>query len=104
MATEFATTLAKARPSIDAKRTLKGHKTQETNTTALIHDKQIVKTLLDKFCDLAQTRLLGIIAHRQQKIREQATGATNKGTQSATHEASSHRPKTKPRPPSTTII
>ena len=89
-ATGFTTALAKVRPSIDAKRKVKGHKTQETNKTALIHDKQIEKTLFNKLCALAQTRLLGIISHRQQKIREQATGVANRGTQPATNDASSH--------------
>jgi hypothetical protein len=40
-------------------------KTQETSKPALIHDKQVAKTLLDKFCSLAQTHFLGIIAHKK---------------------------------------
>ena len=61
--TVIATVLAKVlvRPSIAAQRKLKGHKTHETSMTALIHDKGIAKTLLDKLCSLAHTRLLGLI-------------------------------------------
>ena len=69
-ATDIATALAKVRPSIAAKRKLKGHKTHQTSTTARIHDKQIAKTLQDKFCSIAKTRLLVIIAHSQQKMRK----------------------------------
>ena len=84
---------AKVRLSIAAKRKLKCHKTQETSTNALIHRKHIIsRTLLDMVCSLAHTRLLGIISHRQQKIREQATACTIRGTKSATYEAlGSHR-------------
>jgi len=78
-ATDLATTLAKVRPSIAAKQKIKGQNTKEKSKTVLIHDKRIAKTLLDKFCSLAQTRLLGIIAHRQQPIREQATTCTTMG-------------------------
>jgi hypothetical protein len=70
---DIATALAKARPSIDGKGKTNNLKTKETSMTALIHDKQVAKTLLDKFCSLAQTRLLGIIAHGKNKIKEQAS-------------------------------
>jgi hypothetical protein len=70
-ANDFAAALAKVRPSIAAQRKGKGHKTPEISSTALRHDKRIAKTLLNKLCLLAQTRLLGIIAHRQKKIRDQ---------------------------------
>jgi hypothetical protein len=66
-ANDFAAALAKARPFIAAQRKGKGHKTPEISSTALLHDKRIAKTLLNKLCLLAQTRLLGIIAHRQKK-------------------------------------
>jgi hypothetical protein len=76
-ATGIATALAKVRSSTAAKRKKKGHnKTHETNTRALILDKQIEKNLLDMLYSLAQTRLLGIIAHRHHTIRENATTCT----------------------------
>ncbi len=62
--TDILSALTKARPSLAAKRSTKGKQTQDINKTALTHDKRIAKTLLDKLCYLAQTRLLGIIAHR----------------------------------------
>ncbi len=65
----IATALAKARPSIAAKRKRNNHKTPEIGKTALLHDTRTAKTLLDKLCTLTQTRLLGIIAHRQKKKR-----------------------------------
>jgi hypothetical protein len=72
-ATDIATALAKARPFIAAQRKLKVDKKRETSMTVLMQDKRIAKTLLDKLFSQAETRLLGIIAHRQQKIiREQA--------------------------------
>jgi hypothetical protein len=69
---DFAAALAKVRPSIATERKRKGHKTPDTSSTALLHDKRIAKTLLNKLCSLAQTRLLGISTHRQKLIREQA--------------------------------
>ena len=66
--TEIATALAKARPSLNVKGG-QNLKTQETSKTAIIHDKQVAKTLLDEFCSLAQRRLLGIIAHRHKNQR-----------------------------------
>jgi hypothetical protein len=49
------------------RRQTKTKKPQDTrnNKTTLTHDKRIAKSLLDKFNSLAQTRLLGIIAHIQ---------------------------------------
>ena len=49
------------------------HKTPEISKATLLQDMRTAKTLLDKLCSLAQTRLLGIIAHRQEKKREQTT-------------------------------
>ena len=64
-ATDIATALAMACPSIAARRRTQGQKTQDKNKTALIHNnKRIAKALLDKLRSLAQTRLLAIIAHR----------------------------------------
>jgi hypothetical protein len=63
-ATDISSALVKARPSTAPKRATRGQKTQDTNKNALIHDKRIAKTLLDKLCSLAQARLLSIIAHR----------------------------------------
>ncbi len=63
-ASDIATVLAKVRLSIDAMRKRKGHKTPEISKTALLHDTRTAKTLLGKLCSLAQTRLLGIKAHR----------------------------------------
>ncbi len=60
---DFTSALAKIRPSIAAQRKSKGHKTPDTSSTAFLHDKKIAKSLLNKLCSLAQTRLLGIIAH-----------------------------------------
>jgi hypothetical protein len=71
-ATDFATALNIVRTSIAAKRKAKCRKTQDISKTTLIHYKMITNTLLDKFCYLAQTRLLDIIAHRLQKLREQS--------------------------------
>ena len=68
-ATDIATALSQVRPSIAAMRNQKGHKTPEISMTALLHDMRTAKALLDKLCSLAQTRLLGIIAHRQQKLK-----------------------------------
>jgi hypothetical protein len=75
-ATDIATALAQVHPSIAATRKQKGHKTPEISKTTLLNDTRTAKALLDKFYPLAQTRLLGIIAHRQQTIREQTTGST----------------------------
>jgi hypothetical protein len=69
-ANDFASALAKVRPSIAAQRKRKGRKTPDTSSTTLLHDKRIAKTLLNKLCSLAQTRLIGIIANEQKKIRE----------------------------------
>jgi hypothetical protein len=44
----FVSALAKVRPSTAAQRKCKKHKTPETSSTALLHDKHIVKTLLNK--------------------------------------------------------
>jgi hypothetical protein len=66
-ASNIATALAKVRPSSDVKRKSRIPKTQELSKTSVMHDKQVAKTLLDKLCALAQTRLLGIIANRNQK-------------------------------------
>ena len=79
-ATDIATALAQVRPSIAATRKRKGHKTPKISKTALLHDTRTAKTLLDKLCSLAQTRLLGIVTHRQQKVREQSTGSTSTTT------------------------
>ena len=103
-ANDISAALAKNRPSISAKRTTKGKQEQDKNITALTHDKRIAKNLLDKLCALAQTRLLGIIAHRQQKLREQATTLRTRGTHTAKHEAPSNHLIPTPRPPRTTII
>ena len=103
-ANDISAALTKNRPSISAKRTTKDKQEKDENKTALIHDKRIAKTLLDKLCALAQTRLLGIISHKQQKIREQATTYRIRGTQSATHEAPSNHFIPTPRPPRKAII
>jgi hypothetical protein len=76
-ANDVASALDKVRPSIASDRKRKGHKTPDTSLAALLHDKKIAKTLLNKLCSLAQTRLLGIIAHRQKLIREQASTRPN---------------------------
>jgi len=102
--TNIASALAKVSPSIAAKRKIKDQKTQEKSKTALIHDKRIAKTLLDILCSLTQTRLLSIIAHKQQKIREQSTTSTTTCTHSATHKAPSNHPISTPRPPRKAII
>jgi hypothetical protein len=106
-ANDFAAALAKVRPSIAAQRKGKGHKTPDTSSTALLHDKRIAKTLLNKLCLLAQTRLLGIIAHRQKKIREQDTTrnfSTNPAMPTARQPALRHLLTNTPRPPLTAII
>jgi len=61
-ANDFAFTIAKVRPFIASERKRKEHKTPDTSSTALLRDKRIVKTLLNKLCSLAQTRILAIIA------------------------------------------
>jgi len=103
-ATDIATALAMACPSTAAKRTTQGQQTQDISKIALIHDTRIANTLLDKLCSLAQTRLLGIIANKQQKIRGQAIACATRGTQSATHEAPSNHLISTPRSPRTAII
>jgi hypothetical protein len=106
-ANDFADALAKVRPSIAAQRKGKGHKTPEISSTALLHDKRIAKTLLNKLCLLAQTRLLGIIAHRQKKIREQETTrdvSTTLARPIARQPAIRHLPIITPRPLRTAII
>ena len=81
--------------------------TPETSKTALLHDTRTAKALLDKFCTLAQTRLLGIIAHRQQKIKEQTTGnastPTLEGDQRTAQRVNRHPPPQPPRQPTTAI-
>jgi hypothetical protein len=104
---DFASALAKVRPSIASERKRKGHKTPDTSSAALLHDKRIAKTLLNKLCSLAQTRLLGIIAHRQKLIREQAATTPNPTAPDmpiARQMAPRHLPTRTPRPPRTTII
>jgi hypothetical protein len=106
-ATDFASALAKVRPSIAAQRKRKGHKTPDTSSTALFHDKRIAKALLNKLCALAQTRLLSIIANRQKKIREQeATRNCNMtpAMPTARQTAPRHPHINTPRPPRTAII
>ena len=106
-ANDFASALAKVRPSIASDRKRKGHKTPDTSSTALTHDKKIAKALLNKLCLLAQTRLLGIIANRQKKIREQGSSKncfTTPATLSARRTAPRHPPTSTLRPPRTTII
>jgi hypothetical protein len=77
---DIASALAKVHPSIASERKRKGHKTPDTSSAALLHDKRIAKTLLNKLCSLAQTRLLGIITHIHKLIREQATTTLNHTT------------------------
>ena len=106
-ANDFAAALAKVRPSIAAQRKRKGHKTPDTSSTVLLHDKKIAKALLNKLCSLAQTRLLGIIANRQKKIREQEAARncnTTPAMPSARQTAPRHPPINTPRPPRTAII
>jgi hypothetical protein len=74
---DFASALAKVRPSIASDRKRKGHKTPDTSSAALLHDKRIAKTLPNKLCSLAQTRLLGIITDGQKLVREQAATILN---------------------------
>ena len=106
-ATDIATALAQVRPSIAATRKQKGHKTPEISKTALLHDTHTAKALLDKLCFLAQTKLLGIIAHRQQKIREQSTGSicttTIGGVQPTAQQTHRHPPTQPPRQNTTAI-
>jgi ribonuclease HI len=105
--TDIATALSQVRPSIAAMRKQKGHNTPETSKTALLHDTRTAKALLDKFCTLAQARLLGIIAHRQQKIKEQTTGnastPTLEGDQRTAQRVNRHPPPQPPRQPTTAI-
>jgi hypothetical protein len=68
-ASDIATALAKVRPSCYGKGKSRTPKTQESSKTSVIHDTQVAKTLLGKFCSRAQTRLLGIIAHRKKNQR-----------------------------------
>ena len=63
----ITTALAKVRPSIANSRKRIGRKTPEIRKTALLHGTHMVETLLDELCSLAQTRLLGVIAHKQNK-------------------------------------
>ena len=42
--------MAKVRPSIASERKRKDHKTPDTSSAALLHDKRIAKTLLNKLC------------------------------------------------------
>jgi hypothetical protein len=106
-ATDIATALSQVRPSIAAMRKQKGHKAPEISKTALLHDTRTAKALLDKFCTLAQTRILGIIAHRQQKIKEQTTGNTStptlEGVQPTAQRVIRHPPIQPPRQPTTAI-
>ncbi len=93
------------RPSIAAQRKRKGHKTPDTSSTALLYDKRIAKTLLNKLCSQAQTILLGIIAHKQKKIREQEASRPNSNAPdmpSAMQMAPRHPPTHTPRPHRTT--
>jgi hypothetical protein len=71
---------------------------------SVIHDKQVAKTLLDKLCALAQMRLLGIIANRNKKIKNQALANNIRNTQTDILEAPIHHPLSTPRPLSTSIV
>jgi hypothetical protein len=106
-ATDIATALSQVRPSIAVMRKQKGHKSPEISKTALLHDTRTAKALLDKFCSLAQSRLLGIIAHRQQKIKEQTTDSNNAptldGDQPTAQRVIRHPPTQPPRQPTTAI-
>ena len=106
-ATDIATAFAQVRPSIAVMRKQKGHKTPEISKTALLHDTRTAKALLDKLYSLAQSRLLGIIAHRQQKIRELATGIRITpplgGDYPTTQPIARHPPTQPPRQPTTAI-
>ena len=98
---DFAAALAKVRPSIASERKRKGHKTPDTSSTALLQDKRILKTLLNKLCSL------GIITHRQKLIREQATTIAIHTTQDnpfARQMVPRLPPTRAPRPPRTSII
>jgi len=77
---DFAAALTKVRPSIASERKQKRHKTPDMSSAALLHDKRIARTLLNKLCSLAQTRLLDIITHKQKLIREQAATIPNHTT------------------------
>jgi hypothetical protein len=106
-ATDIVTELAQVRLSITSTRKQKGHKTPEISKISLLHDTHMEKALLDKFYSLAETRLLGIIAHRQQKIREQTTGSTKTttigGAQPTAQQAYRHPPTQPPRQPTIAI-
>ncbi len=86
----FILNAQQVRLSIAAKRKRNNHKTPEISKTTLLNDTRTAKNLLYKLCALVQTRLLGIIAHRQQKIREQTTNKITTGTVEDPHQASRH--------------
>ncbi len=106
-ATDISTALSQVRPSIAAMRKQKGHKTPETSKIALLHDTRTAKALLDKFCSLAQSRLLGITALRHQMIKEQTTGSNNtptlEGDQLTAQRVTRHPPTQPPRQRTTAI-
>jgi len=95
-ASNIATALAKVLPSIATMRKRNDHKTPEISKTAILYGTRTAKTLLKKLCSLAQTRLLGILAHRQQKNREQTTRSirttTPEGAQPTARRAHRHPP------------
>jgi hypothetical protein len=103
-ASNIATALAKVSPSHDIKGKSSIPKTREPIKTFVINDKQVTKTLLDKLCALAQTRLLGIITKKNQIIKDHAFTNNIRNTQTVKHENPIHQPLSTPRPPSKSII
>ena len=64
-ALHLAEALASKRPNLGRKRPRTDNHSPETDKLALTHDKKIMTALLQQLSDLAATRLLQILAHRQ---------------------------------------
>ena len=67
----LAQALSTTRPEIERRRARREVFNPETDTAARTHDSSLFKTLMRALTQIAQTRLLGIIHHRQSLVHAQ---------------------------------
>lgn len=68
---QLAQALSATRPEIERSRARRDIRDPDSDSAARIHDSSLFKTLLQALTKLAQSRLLGIIHHRQSLVHAQ---------------------------------
>ena len=64
----LAQALSATRPDIERRRPRREVQDHETDSAARTHDSTLLKTLMQALTKLVQTRLIGIIHHRQKLV------------------------------------